>query len=172
MKTKDYLLLFLMISVLISCAKKDDGNTVTDPEEFFSATVVDSEGTFNFEATNDGITDYMTARTQGSPEDTRLQLRGKNFDDFVDIQFEIRNFQGSGTYTSGDSKDNPNIMRFGQRRATIWWNSGGFIHQQVSTGTLTINDTGAFLQGTFSFQAYRQTTYKQVDGSFKVRKDY
>lgn len=171
MKTGKFLILFFAISLTLGC-NKDDSPADNDPEEFFSATVVDTEGSFNFEATKNGITDYMTARTQGSLEDTRLQLRAKNFDDFLDIQFEIRGFQGSGTYTSGDREDNPNIMRFGLNRATIWWNSGGFIHQQVTTGTLTIDDSGTFLQGTFSFQAYRQTTYKQVNGSFKVRKDY
>jgi hypothetical protein len=171
MKTRKYLILFLATSLILGC-NKDDAPADNDPEEFFSATVVDAEGSFNFEATKNGITDYMTARTQGSPEDTRLQLRAKNFDDFLDIQFEISGFQGSGTYTSGDREDNPNIMRFGLNRNTTWWNSGGSIHQQVTTGTLTINDSGAFLQGTFSFQAYRQTTYKQVNGSFKVRKDY
>jgi hypothetical protein len=166
------LLLCLLLFTLNSC-KKDDESPLYDAEEYFTATVVGSiDGSTNFAATTDDISDHMTARAQGSVEDTRLQLRGKNYRDFLDIQFEIRGYRGSGTYTSGDRSDNSNVMRYGQRRITTWWVSTGGIHEQITPGRLTITDTGEFLEGTFSFQAFRNANLKQVDGRFKVRKEY
>jgi len=164
------LLLLILLVTTYGC-KKDDEGTLNDAEEFFTATVVGNDGTVNFVATTDGITDYMTARTQGTGDNVRLDLRGTNFDVFLDLQFTIESYQGSSTYTSGDREDNPNLMRYGQDRSDrFWWVSDGFNHERVSTGTITINESAEFVQGTFSFQGYRQTNYKQVDGSFKVRK--
>lgn len=170
---KIYTLLLCVLVFTLNGCKSDDDAPLNDPEEYFTATVVGvNDGTTNFAATTDDISDHMTARIQGSVEDTRLQLRGKDYINFIDIQFEIRGYQGSGTYTSGDRSDNPNIMRYGQRRITTWWVSTGGLQEQITPGRITITDTGEFLQGTFSFQALRQNTIKEVDGRFKVRKEY
>ena len=171
MKNSSLLLLGILLFCLNGCKKDDGGSAVNDSEEFFIATVVGNDGTVNFVATTDGVTDYMTAIMQGSPN-TRLQIRARNFDDFLDLDFTIEFYNGSGTYTSGDREDNLNVMRYGQDRSDrFWWVSDGFNYERVSTGTITINENDKFVQGTFSFQGYRQTSYKQVDGSFKVRKD-
>jgi len=172
MKNYALVLLCALLFSLNSC-KKDDSVELNDAEEFFTATVVGSSDTVNFVATTDGITDYMTARILGGGDNTRLNLKGINFDAFLDLQFTVEFYQGSGVYTSGDREDNLNLMRYGQDRSDrFWWVSDGFNHERITTGTLVINDTGEFVQGTFSFQGYRQTTYKQVDGSFKVRKEF
>jgi len=174
MKKRNFLLLFGAASLLMGCfGREDDKPVVTDSEEFFTVSVVTMEGTVNFDATTDGVTDYITARLRKGVDGDRIYIAGKNFDRFLDVDLEVGPFTGSGTFNTGDSEENPNYARYGQGRSDrFWWVSDDHTQQHVTTGVIVINDTGEFLTGTVSFEGYRPLSHVQVEGRFKVRKDY
>ncbi|GAB5399070.1 MAG: hypothetical protein Aureis2KO_06550 [Aureisphaera sp.] len=178
MKTfKTVLLLFLFSAVLISCSKDDDSGdseaTSGGGSESFSASIDGADFAASTDpatligatlSTNNGIT-VLTA--QGSTNNGSF------------INFTIMNYDGTGTYTTGDNLSNPNLIQYGELNGTTAsaWGSnlataavGG-----LQPGEINItkqDDDGA--EGTFSFEGYNanDTSTKMItQGQFKVTFD-
>ena len=171
MKTikKTMYLVMLFTSVLFTACNSDDdngGDGGTSGAEFFTATVAGS----SFEAstdpasligaglsTNNGIT---IATAQGSTNNG------------VFINFSIINYDGPGTYTTGDNLTNTNGIMYGEF-SDIWASNGvTSIVGGLQAGEIVItSDSDGVLEGTFSFEGYNaetETSKMVASGSFKA----
>ena len=134
MKTIQKISLLLFLSLLISCGGTDDDLGLS------------GEGSFS--AKVDGKDFTSLAMTAGSSVSNNvLAVQGSNADG-VYIRINIMNYNGVGTYVTGDSFSNTSTMIYGTLKPIESW---------VSTftsgvGTITITeDTAKAVKGTFSF---------------------
>ena len=171
-----YISLLCLAVVLTGCSSSDDDNNNDDNgddgnnggSEFFTATVAGS----GFEAstdptsligaglsTNNGIT---IATAQGSTNNGKF------------INFSIINYDGPGTYTTGDDLTNTNGIMYGEISPLGTWASNGVtsIVGGLQAGEIVItSDSDGVLEGTFSFEGYNaetETSKMITSGSFKA----
>ncbi|MBX2827946.1 MAG: hypothetical protein KTR22_07275 [Flavobacteriaceae bacterium] len=178
MKTfKTVFFLFLFSAVLVSCSKDDDSSDSaaagSGGGESFSAKIDGAE----FAASTDPAT-LIGATLSTNNGITVLTGQGStNSGDF--INFTIMNYDGTGTYTSGDNLSNPNIIQYGELNGTtanVWASNlataavGG-----LQAGEIRItsqDDDGA--EGTFSFEGYNaadMSTKMITEGQFVITFD-
>ncbi len=123
----------------------------TDPASLIGGTLT----------TNNGMT---IATAQGST----------NTGDY--INFSIVNYNGPGTYITGDDISNMNGIMYGKISPLGVWASNGVLSIiGIQPGEIVItSDTDGVLEGTFSFEGYNgddQTSKMFTEGSFKVNLD-
>ncbi len=176
-----YISLLCLAVVFTGCNKSDDDNNDGNNgdngsnngggTEFYTATVAGS----SFEAstdpasligatlvTNNGIS---TATAQGSTNDGRF------------INFTIINYSGPGSYTTGDSPQNTNMIMYGSVNPVAVWasNLASALVGGLQPGEITItSDSDGVLEGTFSFEGYNvedETSKMITSGSFKANID-
>ena len=168
------LLSLLCLSLLMTACKSDDeGMDATDDSateagaEFLTATVDGAA----FEAAQDPA---VIVGAQISSGVLAVQ-GGKNNGETISIA--INNYDGPGTYISGDELTNPNLMQYLTIDPIAAWASslasaavGG-----LDVGTITItSDSDGVVEGTFSFEGYNaedMTTKMVTEGSFKANLD-
>ncbi|MDC8003129.1 DUF6252 family protein [Aureisphaera galaxeae] len=177
MKTfKSVLFLFLLSTLIISCSNDDDAGdsgTTGGGGEAFSAKIDGAD----FAASTNPAT--LIGGTFTTTNGTSL-LTGQgstNNGDF--INFSIIDFNGPGTYTTGDNISNTNQIQYGElvgQTANVWASNlasasvGG-----LQAGEITItsqDDNGA--EGTFSFEGYNaadMSTKMISEGQFKISFD-
>ncbi len=179
MKTfKKVLFLFVFAAALVSCSNDDDsgdsGNSGTNGGgESFSAKIDGAD----FAASTDPAT-LIGATMSTNNGTTLLTAQGStNNGDF--INFTIMNYNGTGTYTTGDDLSNPNLIQYGELNGTtanVWASNlataavGGLQAGQINVTAQ--DENGA--EGTFSFEGYNaadMSTKMITEGQFKVSFD-
>jgi hypothetical protein len=179
MKKSMYLIL-LCLSVIISSCSSDDNNDTDNgdnnndnnnntTEEYFRAKVDGADFIASTDpasligatvSTNSGMT---VAAAQGST----------NNGDFINLS--IVNYNGPGTYTTGDSMTNPNMIMYGTLPANVWASNFASFLAGINPGQINItSDSDGILEGTFSFQGYNaddMTTKNITQGNFKAMID-
>ena len=173
-----YLTLLCLSVIILSCSSDDNNNNDNGDnnndnngtEEFYMAKVDGADFTASTDpasligatvTTNSGMT---VATAQGST----------NTGDF--INFSIINYNGPGTYATGDGLTNPNLLQYGKVSPLgVWASSLASFAAGLQPGQINItSDTDGVLQGTFSFQGYNgddMTTKNITQGSFKANID-
>ena len=171
-KTIVVFLAMVAISFTTACSSDDDGNgggsngsgeymrAKIDGASWSASTSFDTTG--GTLSTNGGIT---ILAVQGSDEDGKA------------INFSIINYNGPGTYTTGDSMTNTNIIQYVTINPVAGWasNVATSVVGGLTPGSITIaSDDNGVVEGTFSFDGYNaddMTTKVFTEGEFKANMD-
>ncbi|MEM7186781.1 MAG: DUF6252 family protein [Bacteroidota bacterium] len=167
MKTfkKSIYLFLLCASVVFTACKKDDDNN--------------DEGQNN---QNNGGTEFLTAKVDGvdfeAAQDPAVIVGatvsnnvlafqgGKNNGET--IRGTINDYNGVGTYVTGNDISNPNSLTYLTLTPTATWISTF----NIGSGTVEVTfDDGNTIEGTFSFDGFNaqdQTTKSVTQGNFKA----
>lgn len=178
MKTIKNTLYFTVVCLTLlftGCSNNDDDGAAAGSgggDEFFTATV----GGTSFAASTDiGSLVGGTVSTSGGMTVAAGQ-GSTNSGDF--INFSIVGYSGPGTYTTGNTLTNPNMIQYGELNGTTasaWGSNLATAILGLSPGQIVItSDANDVLEGTFSFEGYNGTdmTTKMVTaGSFKINLD-
>lgn len=176
MKTlKKLSIVLCMALAVVSCNKDDDDNASAGGaggggDESFSASI---DGTA-FEADTDLATLIGGSLTTNAGQTVLVAQGSTNSGDF--INFSILNYNGVGTYTSGDNLTNPNSIMYGELAGNTinsWAsNLATAVVGGLRAGEIVVtaqDDDGA--EGTFSFEGYNaedMTTKSVTQGQFKI----
>ena len=170
MKNLKQIMLFVMVGSLLtftSCSKDDDGDgdSIKGGSEFLTVKI---DGA-SFSASTDpaslisAVVDSGVLAVQGSTNDGEY------------LRFNILNYTGTGTYTTGDALTNSNLIQYGDiSTPTVAWISSGIISlgNSSATGTITVtSDDGSTIEGTFTFTGYNasdMSTKSFTEGEFKA----
>ena len=156
---------FLCLSVILaSCSSSDDNNDGDNNDdgggngtEFLTAKVDGS----NFEAAQ------SPAVIVGATSGNGLMTFQGGTNEGKTIRGSVFNYDGVGTYTTGDNITNVNSLMYITLPNNAW--SSTF---DIGSGIITItSDDGSTIEGTFSFEGYNadnQTTKTITEGSFKA----
>jgi len=154
---------FLCLSVILaSCSSSDDDGGTDDGtggtgDEFLTAKVDGS----NFEAAQ------SPAVIVGATSGNGLMTFQGGTNEGNTIRGSVFNYNGAGTYTTGDNIANVNSLMYITLPNNAW--SSTF---DIGSGTITItSDDGTTIEGTFSFEGYNsedQTTKTITEGNFKA----
>lgn len=170
MKILKNVALILMVSLAFTACKSDDDNkNPSGGSEEYTAKIDGS----NFAASTD-----IESLIGGQLTNGVLVAQGStNSGDF--ITFSIIDYDGVGTYTTGDDLQNSNGIMYGElngQAASIWGSNlassavGGLTPGEINITAQ--DDDGA--EGTFSFEGYNaqdMTTKMVTQGKFKVEFD-
>ena len=158
MKTifKTILLTFLLIN-FYNCSSDDSSQEEEQTTYFIKAKINGEQFESNFPITLYNLT-----------EPNILSIGGQTEDNTIFIQLGIRNYDGHGTYTAGQGISNENSL-------LITNPDGAFLtnFESGENGTITINENGNDLTGTFSFSGFNfqtNTTIEITEGSFHATK--
>lgn len=171
---KTMVLLMSMIAMTFTaCSSDDDGNNgggsngsgeymraKIDGTSWSASTSFDTTG--GTLSTNGGIT---ILAVQGSDEDGKA------------INFSIINYDGPGTYTTGDSMANTNLIQYVTISPVAGWasNVATSVVGGLTPGSITIaSDDNGVVEGTFSFDGYNagdMTTKVFTEGEFRANMD-
>ena len=174
--TNTFRILFLTLAIgFTSCSSDDDndggtGGGTGGGAEHFTAKI---DGV-NFEASTDPAS-LIGGTLQTNNGMTIATGQGStNNGDF--INFSIINYDGPGTYTTGDALTNNNGIMYGKISPLGTWASNGVLSIiGISPGEIVItSDSDGVLEGSFSFEGYNgddQTSKMITEGSFKVNLD-
>ncbi len=161
MKKLTYLLLMIAAVSFTACSNNDDDNNDGDGntgEEYLTAKV---DGV-NFEAAQTPAVIVSATNQNG----VLVVQGGQN--DSQTIRINIFNYNGVGSYTSGDNITNTNSMSYSTLSPVVSWVSS----LDTGSGTLQVtSDDGTTIEGTFSFEGYNSedgTTKNITDGKFKA----
>jgi len=172
LKKSAYLLLLCLAVVATSCKSDDDNNEEEEGgngTELFTAKI---DGA-NFAASTDFETLIGGSLTTSQNGMVLVAQGSTNDGDF--INFSITEYNGVGTYTTGDDIMNPNGIQYGEVSggATIWAsNLATAALGTLRPGEINVtsqDETGA--KGTFSFEGYNaqgMTTKNVTEGKFEV----
>jgi len=167
---------FLCLSVILaSCSSDDDGGDGGtgggSGAEFLTAKVDGSDWAAS--------TDFETligAETATSNGTTVMTIQGSiNSGDY--IQIVISNYNGTGTYTTGDDIQNTNSLSYGELVGTTGINlwSNGFLTAilgGIGAGEIIIeSDANGVVTGSFNFKGYNaddESTKNITVGEFKA----
>jgi len=154
---------FLCLAVILaSCSSSDDNNNDgddggTDGAEYLTAKV---DGA-SFEAAQ------SPAVIVGATSGNGLMTFQGGTNEGNTIRGSVFNYNGAGTYTTGDNITNVNSLSYITLPNNIW--NSTF---DIGSGTITItSDDGTTIEGTFSFEGYNaegQTTKTITEGNFKA----
>jgi len=169
-------ILFLTLAIGFTSCSSDDDNGGSDPgggtggAEHFTAKI---DGA-NFAASTDPASLIGGTVTTNNGMTVATGQGSTNTGDF--INFSIVNYNGPGTYTTGDDLTNNNGIMYGQISPLGTWASNGVLSiVGIQPGEIVItSDSDGVLEGTFSFEGYNgdtQTSKMVTEGSFKVNLD-
>lgn len=177
-KRSIYFLTLCLALVFAGCSNDDDNNGdggdggATGGGEFFRAKVDGAD----FSASTDPAT--LIGGTKSTANNiTVVSGQGStNTGDF--INFSIVGYTGPGTYTTGDSLTNTNLIQYGElngQNASSWASSGPTSAAGIAPGEINITvDADGVIEGTFSFEGYNaadMTTKNITQGEFKFNVD-
>lgn len=163
-------MLFVMIGSLItltSCSSDDDNggdNGGGNGNEFLTAKIDGAD----FAASQSPAVIVGAQSTNGI-----LAVQGGDNNGNT-INFAIQNYNGVGTYTTGDNLTNANLIQYLQISPVAGWasNLATAALGTLNPGTIEItSDDGTTVEGTFSFDGYNaddMTTKVVTQGSFKA----
>ena len=174
LKKTMYAFLICMTAMVASCSSDDDNNTDDGGaggggDELFTA-VIDGA---DFAASTDQASLIGGSLTSSGGSMTFVAQGSTNTGDFINIA--IINYDGVGSYRTGDVITNANTIQYGEVSggANIWGsNLATAALGTLEPGTIEItsqSDTGA--QGTFSFEGYnaaQETTKTVTQGKFTI----
>jgi hypothetical protein len=157
MKTifKTLLLTFLLIN-LSNCSSDNSLQEEDQTTYFIKAKINGEQFESNFPVTLNNLT-----------EPNLISIGGTTEDNTIFIQIFIKNYSGSGTYTAGQGIENENGFLITNPDGSWLADMDG------GTGTVTINEDGRKLTGTFSFEAFNFQSNSSItiaEGVFKVLK--
>ena len=168
---------FLCLSVILaSCSSDDDNGGDSDDggnggAEYVTAKVAGSDW-----AASTDLASLIGAETGTSNGNTVMTIQGSTNDGDY-IQIVIQNYNGEGTYTTGDDIQNTNSLSYGELVGTtgidLW--SNGFITAilgGIGAGEIVVeSDSNGVISGTFAFKGYNATdesTKNITVGKFKA----
>ncbi len=170
---KQFMLLVMVgaLLTLTSCSNNDDGDDSqtnnSGGDEFLTAKIDGAD----FEASTDPASLIGAVLSNGV-----LAVQGStNNGDY--LRFNIVNYNGTGTYQTGDALTNPNLIQYGKINPVVAWLSNGIAvaGNSSATGTITITaEDGSVVEGTFSFtglNASDSSTKTISEGKFKASID-
>ena len=172
-----YLSFVCLAMVFASCSSDDDNNDDGGggggAGEHFTAKVNGSD----FAASTDFATLIGGVKSTTSGVTTLTGQGSTNTGDF--INFSIYEYNGPGTYATGDSITSFNGINYGelvnQTTVNMWSSNLGSAAAGVNPGSITITvDSDGNIEGTFSFEGYNATdmsTKNITNGSFKYTID-
>jgi len=177
MKILKNVALILFVSLAFTACKKDDNNDDSGGEgggaEEFTAKINGA----NFAASTDPASLIGGVLSNGNGLMVLTGQGSTNSGDF--INFSIINYDGTGTYTTGDDLSNTNSIQYGElagNSADVWGSNGvtsavgGLEPGEINVTSQ--DDEGA--EGTFSFEGYNGTdmsTKMITQGKFTVKFD-
>ncbi len=156
-----YVTLLCLSVILASCSSSDDsgdgGDGGTGGEEFLTAKVDGS----NFAAAQ------TPAVIVGATSGNGLMTFQGGTNEGNTIRGSVFNYNGEGTYTTGDNITNVNSLSYITLPNNLW--NSTF---DIGSGTITItSDDGTTIEGTFSFEGFNaddSSTKTITEGSFKA----
>ncbi len=172
-----YLVMLLSVVLFTACSSSDDnnddgggngGNGGNNGTEFFTATVAGS----SFEASTDPAS--LIGATVTTNNGMTIATAQGSTNSGVFINFSIINYDGPGTYTTGDDISNTNGIMYGEISPLGTWSSNGVtsLVGGLQPGEINItSDTDGVLEGTFSFEGYNadnETSKMVTNGSFRA----
>lgn len=175
MKTlKQLSIVLCMALAVLSCNKDDDDNASAGGggggDESFTASVDGAA----FAADTDLATLIGGSLTSSGGQMVLVGQGSTNNGDF--INFSIVNYNGTGTYTTGDALSNANSIQYGEvagQSAVIWGsNLATAVLGTLRAGEIVVtvqDDTHA--EGTFSFEGYNSadmSTKNVTSGAFNI----
>ena len=172
MKTlKQFVMLIMAVSLITftACSSDDDndGGNNNGGNDHMTAKI---DGA-NWSASTDFDTTGASLTSNGGI--TVLAVQGSDNDGKA-INFSIINYDGPGTYTTGDSVGNSNLIQYITITPVAGWVSNGVtsLVGGLTPGSITISsDSDGVVEGTFSFDGYNadDTTTKVItDGEFRA----
>jgi hypothetical protein len=175
-KNTVYLAIVCLSLVFIGCSKNNDddggGASGGGGDEFFTATI-DGAG---FAASTDIVSLIGGTVSTSNGMTVAVGQGSTNSGDF--ITFNIVGYTGPGTYTTGNTLTNPNMIQYGELNGTtpsVWGSNLATAVLGLSPGEIVItSDANAGLEGSFSFEGYNATdmsTKMITSGSFKLNLD-
>lgn len=180
MKTLKKTLFFsiLCVALALTGCSKDDDNASNNNQgnngggELFSA-MVDGN---NFAASQDPATLIGATKSTSNGTTTVTAQGSTNNGDF--INFSIFEYNGPGTYQTGNNLSNPNLIQYGElvgQSASVWASNLATAAAGITAGEIVITvDADGKLEGTFTFEGYnaQNMTSKMItQGEFKVAVD-
>ncbi len=174
-----YITLVCLAVVFTGCSSSDDDNNndgdngdgSNGGSEFYTATVAGS----NFEASTDPAS--LIAATVTTNNGMTIATAQGSTNNGAFINFSIINYNGPGTYSTGDDLTNANMIMYGTASPVAAWASNGVTSMVggLQAGEITItSDSDGVLEGTFSFEGYNgddQSSKMVTSGSFKANID-
>ena len=153
-------------ALLISCSKDDDGSGSNGGDEYLTASI---EGT-SWSASTDY--DTTTAKLVKTQTQTTLLVQGSDNNGSA-ISFSLPTYSGVGTYKTGDSYTNPNLLQYATIKPAFssWSSNLATAATNIPPGTIIITaEDGKIVEGTFSFTGYSadKTTKNITEGKFKA----
>ncbi|QTD36709.1 hypothetical protein JL193_11230 [Polaribacter batillariae] len=158
MKTLKKISLLLFLSVLVSCGGSDEDLGIS------------GEGSLSAKIDGTAFT-ALSSAVASSTSNNVLAVQGSNSNG-VYIRINIMNYNGVGTYKTGDSASNASSMIYGTVNPVVAWASTFTIGE----GTITVTeDTDTAVKGTFSFTGENNsssavTIKKVTEGTFNAPK--
>lgn len=180
-KNSIYLGLMVLALALTACSSDDSGdnndgddNSNSGGEQLMTAKVDGAD----FAASQDPA-DLIGATKSSQGGVSILTVQGStNSGDF--INFTVFDYNGTGTYSTGDSPANTSLIQYGELVGTtgadVW--ASNLASSQVgglAPGEITVTvDDDSVVEGTFSFEGYNpadMTTKTITEGRFKANLD-
>ena len=161
-KNLNYPLLIVAVILFTSCSKNNnddnENNNSNGTGEYLTAKI---DGT-NFEAAQSPAVIVSATISNG----VFIVQGGNNEGDT--IRATIYEYNGTGTYTTGDNINNTSSLSFITLPANSWMSTF-----DIGSGTLNVTlDDGEYVEGTFSFEGYNaadQTTKNVTNGKFRAK---
>ena len=174
-----YISLLCLAVIFTGCSSDDDNSNDNDDNgdggnggtEFYTATVAGN----GFEASTDPAS--LIGGTVSTNNGMTIASAQGSTNSGAFINFSIINYNGPGTYTTGDDLTNPNMIMYGTASPVAAWASNGVtaLVGGLQAGEIIItSDADGVLEGTFSFEGYNgddQSSKMVTNGSFKVNLD-
>jgi len=156
MKNLKKIFFFVSLLALISCSDASDEDLGITGEGTFTAKV-DGVVFTSLKATVGASVSSQVVAVQGSKSDGEY------------IRFNILNYTGVGTYTTGDAVTNTNTIQYGTISPISTWISTF----NLGTGTIEITeDNSSTISGTFSFTGVQDGFANKIvtEGTFNAPK--
>lgn len=156
MKNLKNVLLFVCLLAFVSCSDATDEDLGISGEGTFTAKV-DGVVFTSLKATVGASVTNQVVAVQGSKSNGEY------------IRFNILNYAGIGTYTTGDAVSNTNSIQYGTVTPISTWISTF----NLGTGTIEITeDTSTNISGTFSFTGVQDGFANKIvtEGTFNAPK--
>jgi len=173
-----YLSIVCLAMVFVSCSSDDDNNDDggggnNGGGEYFTAKVNGAD----FAASTDFATLIGGVKSTANGINILTGQGSTNSGNF--INFSIFEYNGPGTYATGDSIQSVNGINYGelvnQTTVNMWSSNLGSAAAGVNPGSITITvDADGIIEGTFSFDGYNgadMSTKNITNGSFKYEVD-
>jgi hypothetical protein len=178
LKKSMYYAILCLALVLTACSSDDDNETNNNEGnnggsgELFTAKIDGND----FAASQDPATLIGATKSTANGMTLVTGQGSTNTGDF--INFGIFDYNGPGTYITGNNLTNPNYLRYGElvgQTAMIWGSDLATFAAGIGPGEIVVTvDADGKLEGTFTFEGYNaqdMTTKMVTQGQFKVTID-